>query len=439
MKSGDERLLLRELSWLIQLRWVAGAGVVLFGLIQLRWLPWVETPLRTIGIGVAILAYNAVLVGSMRPWPQQPARRTVHIFALAQILFDLLALTLLVVSTGGIASPVASFFVFHMVFASVLLPRGLAAICAAAAIGLVAGALALAGQARLDGPWLLAMAGWAATLLVTLWLTERLARGLYQRERSRLRHYRRGRRMAAHLERQQRAMMQHEKMVAMGQLAAGVAHEITNPLASMDSLLQLMERRPGVPRPEMLESMRDQVARIEAIVRRLTGFAHPDAGRMEEANISEVVGSSLRVLALDHRLRRVQLEQHLDPVRAQVVVRSLQQVLTNLVINALDAMSDVPQPRLELRVRREGDECLIEVRDNGHGIDAKMQERIFEPFFTTKPVGQGTGLGLSISRTLVREQGGELEVSSDPGSGTTFTIRLRTAARNALPAEARDP
>jgi signal transduction histidine kinase len=194
-----------------------------------------------------------------------------------------------------------------------------------------------------------------------------------------------------------------------------------------------------VPRPEMLDSMRDQVARIEAIVRRLTGFAHPDAGRLEEANISEVVGSSLRVLALDHRLRRVQLEQHLDPVRAQVVVRSLQQVLTNLVINALDAMSDVPQPRLELRVRREGDECLIEVRDNGHGIDAKMQERIFEPFFTTKPVGQGTGLGLSISRTLVREQGGELEVSSDPGSGTTFTIRLRTAARNALAAEARDP
>jgi signal transduction histidine kinase len=437
-RSGDERLLLHELRWLIRLRWAAGLGVVLFGVSQSTIFYWYPSAGQTIVLGSGILLYNALLVASMRSWTRAPVRRqTVHAMALAQILFDLFALTLVAVSSGGLMSPVAGFFVFHMVFASLLLPRSLAAICAAAAILVLGVGLALTGQLPADGPGALLAAGWITTLLVTLYLAERLARTLYERERSRFRLFKRGRRIAARLERQQKAMMQHEKMVAIGQLAAGVAHEINNPLASIDSLLQLMARKPeAAMRPETREMLRDQVVRIQSIVHRLTAFAHPDTGHMERADLAECVQGSLRVLSLDHRMRKVRLQQDFgtEPVIAQLVVRSFQQVLTNLVINALDAMSGVPEPRLGLSIRRDGNRCLVEVSDNGQGIAPEHLERIFQPFFTTKPVGKGTGLGLSISRSLMQEQGGELHVRTRLGEGTTFTIELQAAPAEAVAA-----
>jgi two-component system sensor histidine kinase HupT/HoxJ len=103
---------------------------------------------------------------------------------------------------------------------------------------------------------------------------------------------------------------------------------------------------------------------------------------------------------------------------------AVQQALVNILLNALDAVADVPEPRLAVGTSSNHDHCRIWVRDNGPGVDAKDQRRIFEPFVTTKPVGKGTGLGLAISHKLIRSQGGRIKVESDSGRGATFIIEL---------------
>jgi two-component system C4-dicarboxylate transport sensor histidine kinase DctB len=104
----------------------------------------------------------------------------------------------------------------------------------------------------------------------------------------------------------------------------------------------------------------------------------------------------------------------------------LEQVLVNIILNALDAMADGPSPRMEIRAGRQDEQCFISVSDNGHGITPQDLDHLFDPFFTTKPVGKGTGLGLAISYRLIRSQGGTIEVESQ-GKGATFTIRLPAA------------
>jgi C4-dicarboxylate-specific signal transduction histidine kinase len=358
--------------------------------------------------------------------------RALHAFGLAQIAFDLACLTLLAAWTGGLRSPLLGFYVFHMVFASLLLTTPWAYAAAVAAIVLLGAALWTSGQWPADRSGVLLAIGWVSTLMVTVYLTGRITRALFRREISRLRHFRRLRTMSAHLRAQERAMVQHEKMVAMGQMAAGVAHEINNPLAGMDSLLQLMERHPERPRADAVGQLRAQIERIQRIVGQLTAFAHPERGHPEAGDVNEVIRATLRLPGFEARVRRVTLSLDLQEpsVPARMIARGLQQALMNLIINALDALAGQPDPRLEIRSRRNGDSAVIDVTDNGPGIPAEHLSRIFEPFFTTKPVGQGTGLGLSISHGLIVEQGGTLEVTS-PGasnSGARFTIRLASPA-----------
>jgi C4-dicarboxylate-specific signal transduction histidine kinase len=232
--------------------------------------------------------------------------------------------------------------------------------------------------------------------------------------------------MTATLKQQQQAMIQHEKMVAMGQMAAGVTHEIANPLASMDSLLQLMLRKPDRVRPEALQTLREQIGRINQIIAQMKTFAHPADMQQQTVALNEVVDQSLHMLRFDARLKQVTVERVFSPDAGSLPLlpQALQQVLVNLIINALDAMSNTAQPTLTIRTERREGWCLIEVADNGTGISPEHMGRLFEPLFTTKPVGKGTGLGLSISYSLVQKQGGSISVHSQPENGTRFTIRL---------------
>ena len=117
---------------------------------------------------------------------------------------------------------------------------------------------------------------------------------------------------------------------------------------------------------------------------------------------------------------------------------AVQQVIINLVVNAVDAMEQSAQPRLGVRTFRSGDWCAIEISDNGHGIPEEHRKRLFEPFFTTKPVGKGTGLGLSITYSLVQAHGGELDVDSVSGEGSRFTVRLPATTDGAAPSVGSD-
>jgi|GEM_PF-827560 len=220
-------------------------------------------------------------------------------------------------------------------------------------------------------------------------------------------------------------LVQHEKMVSVGRMAAGVAHEIANPLANIDGLIQLVERNPSRLQKETPAQLRDQVARITQIVRQLKEFAHPVESELQSVSVDDLVQSAIDVIRFDQRHRQVAVEKKLITPCCSIFVHPLaiQQVLVNLIVNALDAATDESEHRVLITSKcMEESFCAISIRDNGTGISAEHLDQIFEPFYTTKPLGQGTGLGLSISYNLVQRNGGRVEVSSEVGVGTKISV-----------------
>ena len=142
--------------------------------------------------------------------------------------------------------------------------------------------------------------------------------------------------------------------------------------------------------------------------------------------VNEGVEGALEMIGFDQRTRRVQIARELAPDagRAKIMPHAIQQVIINLVLNALDAVAGVPEPRITVVTTPVDSGCVVTVTDNGRGIAPENLSRVFEPFFTTKPVGRGTGLGLSISYSLIERNHGRLEVASRSGQGATFSIHL---------------
>ena len=227
------------------------------------------------------------------------------------------------------------------------------------------------------------------------------------------------------LTKQQEQLIQHEKMIAVGQMAAGVAHEIANPLANMDGLIQLVERNPDRMNAELPNQLREQISRITHIVRQLKDFAHPTDSDRQVIAVDDLVKSALDMIRFDRRHHAICVDEQLNNpcCHVRVHLQSIEQVLVNLIINALDAERKGCEHRVSISSKCiDGRICCITIHDNGVGIPPDQLERIFEPFFTTKPLGKGTGLGLSISYTLIKQNGGQIKVQSEEGVGTSISI-----------------
>ncbi|MBL4809679.1 MAG: PAS domain S-box protein [Phycisphaerales bacterium] len=232
------------------------------------------------------------------------------------------------------------------------------------------------------------------------------------------------------LERHQRQLIHNEKLIAVGRMAAGVAHEIANPLANIDGLIQLVERNPSRIGPKTSSQLREQVSRITQIVRQLNDYAHPEEPDRRVLSVDELVQSAIDMIRFDHRHRQVVVDKKSDNPCCNLHTsrQEIQQVLVNLLLNALDAVEDVDNHQVSISSKCLDDGfCSISVHDNGIGISKEHQQLIFEPFFTTKPLGKGTGLGLSISDNLTQRNGGWMEVQSKLGEGTTISIILPVA------------
>ncbi|HEY2514151.1 MAG TPA: ATP-binding protein [Polyangiaceae bacterium] len=256
---------------------------------------------------------------------------------------------------------------------------------------------------------------------------------------------------------QQRKMREQliisERMASAGTLAAGVAHEINNPLAVVIANLDYVNHTlagllPGAKKDgrksdappsvaaiekqlaeidEPLRDAREAVTRIREIVRDVKLFSRPHEGDIESVDLKRVIESSIRMAwnEIRHRAQIVRDYRHLSTVEANEA--RLGQVLLNLVVNAVQAIPEghAGQNRIQLSTRQLDDQHVeIEVRDSGCGIPRENLERIFDPFFTTKPVGIGTGLGLSICHRIVTDLGGEMSVESEVGKGTAFRVSL---------------
>lgn len=235
----------------------------------------------------------------------------------------------------------------------------------------------------------------------------------------------------------QAQLVQAEKLSAIGQLVAGVAHELNNPLTSVIGYAQLVhEEVEGNPALAAHASgLMDDVSRILSesdraarIVRNLLTFARRQTAERSRNDIAELCSRVVDLRAYDSRLKGIEVVTRFAPGLPPIYVDGgqVQQALLNLVLNAEQAMQTSAVKRLEVAAIMEP-ECgavLVTVSDSGHGIDATNLARVFDPFFTTRGVGEGTGLGLSIVYGIVRDHGGQIWVTSEVGRGTTFFVRL---------------
>jgi two-component system, NtrC family, sensor kinase len=236
-----------------------------------------------------------------------------------------------------------------------------------------------------------------------------------------------------------------QKLETLGRVAAGVAHEINNPLAYIMTNLDycrtaMGDRSMHPPSSEMdalceaLDDAADGAEKIRRIVLDIRLFSHPREDALRAVELEPRINSVVRMLGADVR-RRARLSLTLRDVPCVLAdPHRLEQVLTNLVANAAQAVSkrtDGAQIEIETRAGAAG-EVVIEVRDTGHGIAEEHLAKIFDPFFTTRAAGHGTGLGLAICRSIVESFGGRIEIESRVGYGTTARLRLRASAQSSL-------
>ena len=233
-------------------------------------------------------------------------------------------------------------------------------------------------------------------------------------------------------------MAHREKMVAIGQMATGIAHEIGNPLTSISSVAQYLVRRlKDKTQKEQLLVIQYHVSRISNILRRMLSLSRPATGEYKWTDINSLIENTLSLINFDKRANLVTIDNNatIDLPRLWLNPQHFEQVFLNIFINALDAMNAKPyETEHLLRITRALKDDIIEIRisDTGIGMSPEVRERAFDSFFTTKEIGKGTGLGLFISRNLVREVDGTVELESEPGKGTTVIIQIPLRSRKEL-------
>ncbi|MBI4227469.1 MAG: hypothetical protein HY600_04225, partial [Candidatus Omnitrophica bacterium] len=389
-----------------------------------------------------------------QPWPWLLQRiRTVEglkRLSFAHLLGDIVVVSLCIVVTGGLRVAFLNVaYIFLILWAGFFLSARVCyatALVSAAAYGIVLRFESMHGfqpfallsewpPLPLERMYLAIGVGHAACLLLVAYFGARASRLLAANQQAQ----QTSRALKADLDQTFRRLLHSEKLAATGELAAGMAHEIYNPLTAIAGLAEtaLLASDPLPPRiRETLTVIKTQAERAGAVVRRLLGFARPADPQWAPCHLNQVVTDSLAMVRYKADLHQITIDLALDPDLPPLIGDhiQLQEVCVNLLLNAVQAMPTGGRLRVATRQASDGP-CPfeLEVTDTGCGIPASHLPRIFDPFFTTKPSGVGTGLGLSVSHSVIQRHGGSIEVQSQPGWGTTFRVLLpkdpRTAPR----------
>jgi signal transduction histidine kinase len=419
--------------WLVAVRWLACVAVFVTIWLTSSVLQVIVEPVSLYGmygIGCAMAAYNLAFWLSQRSWVG--AERDVERSILVQITFDLVALTLLLYFSDLSRNPFLFYFVFHMIIASMYLHGWAPYFVAGMATVLVGAAMLLEyagwiptfsiqfpsdppGPWRPDGMYRLGM---FVALASTLWITVYFTTSIHR-----------------YADRAHAEIRQKEKMVGIGQLVAGIAHQIANPLDGVQNCLQRIGEgvKDDAHLTEYVQLMTEALERIERTAKRVQAFARPRGVTLQRTDVNRAVESTLQVLGTDHGVN-IQIETQLGDVSpVQGDPYTLQEVLFNLCTNALAAMPDGGTLTLRSYALGRQDEdqmdaVAVDVSDTGVGIPRMQLEKIFEPFYTTRAESGGTGMGLALCRMLISEMGGRIDVRSTLGQGSTFTVVLNPAA-----------
>ena len=390
----------------------------------------VPQPLPLLIVAVAMIGYNLVFCRNQAGAAGE-VNAEKNIFV--QAVLDLAALTLLVYFSDLPRNPFLFFFLFHMIIASMYL-RGWAPLVLAAAVTSVVGGIMLleyfhwisrfAMHFPSDPPEpppldCMALAGLFCAFSGALWITVYFTTSIRR-----------------YVDRAHAAIRQKEKMLGIGQLVAGIAHQIANPLDGVQNCLRRIGERVknDAYLTEYVQMMTEALERIERTATRVQAFARPRGITLQSTDVRAAVEATLEMLGTT-RVGNVRIQRELvDVPPVQGDLYTLQEVIFNLCTNALAAM---PQGgTLTLRCHTLGgrdedqmDSVAVDVSDTGVGIPRVDLEKIFEPFYTTRADRGGTGLGLGLCRMLIAEMGGRIEVRSALGQGSTFTVVLHPAAR----------
>jgi len=233
-----------------------------------------------------------------------------------------------------------------------------------------------------------------------------------------------------------RQLMQAGKLAAIGQLSAGVAHEINNPLAIVLTERQLLldaAARHSIESSEFeiqfqtsMNQIDVQVQRCKRITQNLLRFSRRTESILESVDVNHFIKEVIELMEREARAGGIKFSAELDPALAPIISdpSQLQQVFLNIITNAIDAHDDKPYGSIRIKTRASAAKrgVEIEISDSGSGIAPENLEKIFDPFFTTKPVGKGTGLGLSICYSIMKQLGGDIAVHSEVGKGSEFTL-----------------
>ncbi len=415
--------------WLVAVRWLACVGVFVMIWLSSSVLGIVANSVPLYGIGCAMVGYNLLFWLSQREWAA--AKRDVERSILLQSTLDLVALTLLLYFADLLWNPFLFFFVFHMIIASMYLHGWAPYFVAGMATLLVGAVMLLQYQGwilvfpmqfhprlpelrSLDPLYLIGVfVAFASTLWITVYFTTSLHR---------------------YADRAHAEIRQKEKMVGIGQLVAGIAHQIANPLDGVQNCLQRIGEgvKDDAHLTEYVQLMTEALERIERTAKRVQAFARPHGITLQPTDVNRAVESTLQVLGTSHGAN-VQIETQLgDVAPVQGDPYTLQEVLFNLCTNALAAMPDGGTLTLHTYALGRQDEdqmdsVAVDVSDTGVGIPRVQLEKIFEPFYTTRAESGGTGMGLGLCRMLISEMGGRIDVRSALGQGSTFTVVLNSA------------
>lgn len=429
---GAGPALLAQIVWFNRLRFAAGLSVW-FGTGFAAAFGVLDEAMPLYVLGAVVLLVDLAYTWSVRHLDVRKVETLRH-HVMLQIGVDLVVLTGILHYSGGVTNPLVLAFLFHTLIAAFVLDLWTALVVLLASIGLVGGLAITERQGLVDHHPLLeplirlddltdtALGLWLTALAVTfgsaVYLVSTVVRRLDQRDEELLS--------------VSRQLAVSEKLASVGTLAAGVSHEINNPVSVIRSKATILRYRisDGDPPAELLQELdtiEKHTKRIGSITAGLLAFSRETPFEIRPLRANALVEEAAELVRVPYKSASLGLDLGADPDDAQIAgsANHLLQVLVNVLLNAKDA-SDKGL-RVSMSIESMPHEVALRIRDQGEGIPADRLDQIFDPFFTTKDVDSGTGLGLALSYGIVERHGGRMEVESEVGVGTCFTVWLPRA------------